>query len=294
MRYFILKTTLGITFLLSTLTSLHAQENCSGFCFPEGGAAMGGGTFEQFVSSRAVVDVPGEIPAGIKNFYVELNAEVDVDIQLFDADADIPLVGWNIGALIDNGSVASVDYNGVTIEYSGYNGIVCGDHGHEYIKITGTTRNKLQMKFYGYKEGQATVTYSYEGNQSGNRAAGNGNFKQQIPHKSLVEVPGDIPAGMKNLYISLTSKVDVDIQLYDADTNEPLVGWKIGALIDSSRVKSKLYNGITIEYSGFNGNGINKGNEYIKISGVTRNSMRMKLYGYQEGFATVDYSWEAN
>lgn len=279
--------------LIIPFTQIHA-ENCTGFCFPEGGAKMGGGTFEQDVPPRGVIDVPGDIPAGIKNLYVELNSDVDVDIQLYDTDANKPLVGWNIGALIDSGSYASADYNGVSLEYSGYNGIVCGDRGHEYIKITGITKNNLRMKIYGYKAGNAKVTYSYEGTQSNGIASGSGSFNQQVPYRGVVEVPGEIPIGIKNLSIKLDSPVDVDIQLFDADANKPLVGWKIGALIDSSVPKSKLYNGVTIEYSGYDGDGTGKGNEYINLTGVTRNSLKMKMYGYQEGTATVHYSWEAN
>lgn len=297
MNLSIFRTTLSLT-LITLLTSF-AQvqaEDCTGFCFPEGGTSLGGGEFEQQVPSRAVIDVPGDIPAGIKDIYVELNSDVDVDIQLYDMDTDTPLVGWKIGALIDSGKLASAEYNGVTIEYSGYNGIVCGDRGHEYIKITGVTQNTLRMKFYGYKEGKAKVTYSYAGSQTGGIPGGDGSFEQAVLKGEVIDVPGDIPAGIKDLNITLDASVDVDIQLYDADTDEPLVGWKIGALIDSSKIKSKPYNGVTIEYSGYNGDGtvFGKGKEYIKITGVTRNSLRMKIYGYQEGVATVSYSWQAN
>lgn len=298
MRNLIVKSNrvVALVALVIPFIQVHA-ENCTGFCFPEGGAKMGGGTFEQYVPPRGVIDVPGDIPAGIKNLYVELNADdvsVDIDIQLYDIDNNQPLVGWNIGALIDSGSRASADYNGVSLEYSGYNGVVCGDRGHEYIKITGTTKNKLRMRMYGYKEGHAKVTYSYEGTQSSGIDAGKGSFQQQVPYRGIVEVPGDIPVGIKNLSIKLDSPVDVDIQLFDADANKPLVGWRIGALIDSSIPKSKQYNSVTIEYSGYDGDGAGKGNEYINITGVTRNSLKMKMYGYQAGTATVHYSWEAN
>ncbi len=292
----IFKTIFFITLFTLLISLPQAQaEDCTGFCFPEGVTNLGGGEFKQQVPSRAVIDVPGDIPAGIKDIYVELNSDVDVDIQLYDVDTDTPLVGWNIDALIDSGKLASAEYNGVTIEYSGYNGIVCGDRGHEYIKITGVTQNTLRMKFYGYKEGTATVTYSY-GSQTGGIPGGDGSFEQAVLKGEVIDVPGDIPAGIKDLNITLDASVDVDIQLYDADTDEPLVGWKIGALIDSSKTKSKPYNGVSIEYSGYNGDGtvFGKGKEYIKITGVTRNSLRMKIYGYQEGVATVYYSWQAN
>lgn len=268
-----------------------AQE-CTGFCFPEGSSQLGGGEFQQHIPPKGVIDVPGDIPPGIKNLYIELNAQVDVDIQLYDIDHNQPLIGWKIGALIDSGKHASAEYHGITIEYSGYNGIICGDRGHESIKITGTTQDHLRMKLYGYKEGDATLTYSYEGEGSQSVPAGSGKFEQKVPHKELVEVPGDIPLGINNLYIRLNSGVDVDVQLFDTEANKALVGWRIGALIDSSRKVSKSYNGITIEYSGYNGDGISKGNEYIKITGITRNNLKMKLYGYQEGYATINYSWE--
>jgi len=269
-------------------------QTCTGFCFPEGGSQLGSGTFQQYIPPKGLLEVPGDIPVGIKNFYVELTAEVDVDIQLYDIDTNRTLVGWKINALIDSGKEMSADYNGVTIEYSGYNGIVCGDRGHEYIKITGTTRNNFRMKLYGYKEGQATVNYSYEGAQGAGIPAGQGSFEQQVPAKAVVAVPGDIPQGINNLSIKLSSDVDVDVQLYDVDTNTPLVGWRIGALIDSGRKTSKMYNGVTIEYSGYNGDVVSRGNEYIKLLGITRNRLQMKLYGYQEGYATIKYSWDAS
>lgn len=270
-----------------------AQTACEGFCFPENLEALGGGSFEQEVSAKAVIEVPGVIPAGVKNLYVELNSAEDVDIQLFDASANNkPLVGWKIGALIDSGSRKSVDYQGVTIEYSGYNGIICGDRGHESIQVTGTTQNDLLMKIYGYKEGSATVTYSYEGNGTRSLPPGSGQFEQRVDKKAVVEVPGDIPAGIKDLYIALKSDVDVDIQLFDVDADKALVGWKIGAVIDSKNVKNKDYNGVNIEYSGYNGTGFKRGHEYIKITGLTRNTLRMKLYGYQEGYAEISYNWQ--
>ena len=33
------------------------------------------------------------------------------------------------------------------------------------------------------------------------------------------------------------------------------------------------------------------GDEYIKITGVTSRSIIMKAFGYQAGFAHIDYSW---
>lgn len=285
-----------LSFFLMFCLTVHSvtAQDCTGFCFPEGGSQLGGGEFQQHVPSKGVIEVPGDIPPGIKNFYIELNSQVDVDIQLYDVDNNQALIGWKIGALIDSGKQTSAEYHGVTIEYSGYNGIVCGDRGHESIKITGTTKDHLRMKLYGYKEGDATVTYSYEGEGSRSIPAGRGNFEQKVPYKALVEVPGEIPSGINNLYIRLNSEVDVDVQLFDIDTDKPLVGWKIGALIDGSRKVSKNYNGVTVEYSGYNGDGISRGNEYIKITGITRNNLQMKLYGYQEGYATINYSWEAN
>ncbi len=119
----------------------------------------GEGSFSQTIIEAATVDV-GVIPAGIVNVDVQLRTASsfeDVDIQLWDGATKI--VHWPDGML--NGAGAdSVEYNGATIEYSGYNGIN-GHYGHERIRVTGKVPSALTMKAFGYTSGDAEVTYDY-------------------------------------------------------------------------------------------------------------------------------------
>ncbi len=122
---------------------------------------------------------------------------------------------------------------------------------------------------------------------------GSGTFKQNIEAwnndlEKTVTV-GTIPKDLKDVYISLNSKKDVDIRLYDAN-GVRIVHWPHGMLFNYDKQKVK-YNGVDIEYSGYKGDGTNFGHEYIKISGTTQNDFIMKAFGYEDGYATVEYSW---
>ena len=59
------------------------------------------------------------IPPGINNFTVTLTANADVDVELWDGG--IRVVGW--GGLIDSPQQVSGQYAGMTITWSGYNGL---------------------------------------------------------------------------------------------------------------------------------------------------------------------------
>ena len=62
-------------------------------------------------------------------------------------------------------------------------------------------------------------------------------------------------------------------------------------ILNGATRESTNYNGMTITWSGYKGNGTELGYEYIKISGVTTNNLVMKAYGYEAGHTTVLYSW---
>jgi hypothetical protein len=59
-----------------------------------------------------------------------------------------------------SGVEASVDYEGMTIQYSGWNG-VDGKKGHEFVKIDGKLTQPLTIKAFAFKAGTATVNYSW-------------------------------------------------------------------------------------------------------------------------------------
>jgi len=233
----------------------------------------------------------GTIKKGLKDVYITLKSDKDVDIRLYDANGK-KIVHWPSGVLSD-AVKGSTSYNGVTVEYSGYNGDGTG-LGHEYIKISGTIKNDFVMKAFGYKAGYANVDYSWAGkeNCSGGgspSASGSGDFQQQILNKAIVTV-GDIPPGVNNLYITLKSDKDVDIQLYDKDNGKKIVHWPDGIISGASK-QTTTYENMGIEWSGYNGDGTGLGNEYIKITGKTTRNLTMKAYGYKAGYAKVHYEW---
>ena len=272
----------------------------AGFDFggDSGGCEGGNGDFEQQINhfggdTENAITV-GTIPKDLKDVFITLQSDKDVDIRLYNANGE-KIVHWPSGLLSQAGS-AITSYNGVTVEYSGYNGDGAS-LGHEYIKISGTTENDFIMKAFGYEAGFAKVNYSWASKANCNEgatpsASGSGDFQQQIIHKDIVTV-GDIPPDINNLYITLKSDKDVDIQLYDKDDGTKIVHWPEGMLKGATK-QTTNYQGMQIEWSGYNGDGDNLGHEYIKITGKTTRNLTMKAYGYQAGYAEVHYEWGEN
>jgi pathogenesis-related protein 1 len=261
------------------------------------GCKGGNGNFEQAIESwdndPEKTIIVGTIPKDLKDIYISLKSDKDVDIRLYDENGT-KIVHWPNGILFDY-KKATTTYNGVTIEYSGYNGDGTG-LGHEYIKITGITQNNFIMKAFGYKAGYAKVNYSWAGkiNCSTLNTSGDGNFEQKIVKDDIVVV-GDIPPKINNLYITLQSDKDVDIQLYDKDTGKAIIKWannpdEVG-LLNKANKQSTIYNNMQIEWSGYDGDGTGKGHEYIKLTGETTCNLTMKAYGYESGYAKVNYKW---
>jgi len=118
----------------------------------------------------------------------------------------------------------------------------------------------------------------------------NESFVTQTEAKEVVVV-GEIPAGISGVEIHLVSTHDVDIQLYDKETNKEIVAWPNGIINDASPTTAN-YEGVTIEYSGYNGYPTgNLGNEYIKIFDMTNRPLIIKLFGYAAGSVEVRYTW---
>ena len=262
--------------------------------FDWGGSCSGSGDFQQQIKGNDTVDV-GEIPIGKEGVYIKLTSDNDVDIQLYDKTSNEAIIAWPSGIL--NGSnKQTTNYQGVSIKWSGFNG-QGGQYGHEYIKISNTTNRVLLMKAFGYQAGFATVDYSWTGTKdctegTGVAASGSGSFEQQILKEDIVDV-GEIPVGLNDLSIQLISSNDVDIQLYDADSGTAIIAWPSGILNGSSK-QTTNYQGMSIEWSGYSGDGSELGHEYIKITGVTTKKLMMKAYGYAAGYAKVDYTWGKN
>ena len=122
----------------------------------------GSGHFKQKIKYKEIT-VVGHIPKNIKNLEVNLTSNNDIDIQLYGEDGTA-IVKWPDG-LLNGVNKQNITYHGMSIEWSGYDG-VDGQKGHEYIKITGKTTEKLTMKVYGYQAGNASVDYKWGDNIS--------------------------------------------------------------------------------------------------------------------------------
>ena len=121
-------------------------------------SGSGNGSFQQQIVKDAIVKV-GDIPTGVNNLEIYLEAQADVDIQLYDTETGTAIIAWPNG-LLNGSSPASITYQDMDIEWSGYNGDGTNP-GKEYIKITGATTVNLTMKAFGYQSGLATVNYSW-------------------------------------------------------------------------------------------------------------------------------------
>ncbi|NQW21807.1 MAG: hypothetical protein HQ475_00005 [SAR202 cluster bacterium] len=278
----------GLFLFVPWPTNVNAEELDFG---GNGGSKSGAGEFSTFVpqGDRALI---GKIPAGIKDASIEITADGDLDIELWDGDVFV--VGWEANggvALIHGEEATTGDYNGVQISWSGWNGIN-GNLGKESIKLSGTTKNAFVMKVFGYEAGNVEVDYSWVGaGVKGPALNGSANFSTLVPRNGRATI-GTIPEGVDGLQIDLTSANDLDIELWDGKTF--VVGWQIDgrkSLIYGHAPVSGLYNGVRISWSGWDGAFGNKGNESIRISGTTRNPFVMKVFGYQGGDVNADYSW---
>ena len=125
----------------------------------------------------------------------------------------------------------------------------------------------------------------------------------QVPQSAVVNI-GLIPQGKKDLEVRLYAPSDVDVQLYDTENttvfsegtaiigycdqpgcNKGLLGNNDGT------AESADYRGRRYSYSGYDGDGASKGNEYIRVAGVSNTALMMKAYGYQSGQALISYSY---
>jgi hypothetical protein len=253
--------------------------------------APGTGSFSQEIANKARAKV-GLIPAGKANVVVNLTSPVDVDIQLVDTNTGTKIVDWQ-GGFLAGGGASCGTFGGLKYCYSGYNGNGTG-LGNEYIKITGTSNRPVTMYAYGYAPGAATVDYSWAAPENC-VDKGKGSFEQNMIKGALALV-GTLPAGKENVQVALKAQSDLDIEIYHGD--KVIVAWNCRAksphfadCIDSYKTASVVYEGMTISYSGYNGDGTGLGNEFIKIDGKLTQPLTVKAYAYQAGTAKVSYQW---
>lgn len=135
------------------------EENESDFDF-EG--EKGNSTLEVALLEGEITQI-GIIPSNVSNIYVELFADEDVDLEIWDIDNDIPVLAYGNPNSIqgDSETQAEWTYQGLDFVYSGWVG-VNGELGNEWLIIKGITdRNyKIQVKNWGDNT-IATVNYSW-------------------------------------------------------------------------------------------------------------------------------------
>jgi hypothetical protein len=281
----------------------------------------GSGSFEMSLPVVGQKKTVGVIPEGKYGVVISLDSDVDIDVSLFNTDDDDGVMGegdaivaWCGTGRCNKGSLngpdeATVEYKGMQIYYTGYNGQVVNGvqkKGNEEIRITGMTTRTLTMKAFSYEAGGATVSYSWDASQSGcckGTEQCKGEFEQALAEGEVEDV-GIIPRGVTNLTIwinATNANLDVDIRLYDTeDTSrfpegKAIIAW-CGSpdlcnygLLNGPNKASEVYNDLKYTYAGYNGINGRLGDEYITIEGTTNRELLMQAFGYSSGLAKVTY-----
>jgi hypothetical protein len=233
----------------------------------------------------------GVITAGATDVLIDLSSLSDIDLQLW-ADA-VALVGYATGAELSGASQQSVDWNGATVTYSGYNGDG-GGVGEEFIFIEGTLTQDLTILVSGFEAGAGDVTWT-----AGSDAPGDVDLPEDVPTGAQgaadfdiawgeVAVVGVVTAGATDVLIDLSSVSDIDLELLFGAT--ALVGFATEAPLSGASQQSFDWNGVTITYSGYNGDGGGYGEEFIFIDGTLTEDLTIQVSGFQAGAGSVDWA----
>lgn len=192
--------------------------------FDFGESCSGSGSFEQPIAQGDTVLV-GEVPSGLVGLEIQLRSSQDVDIVMNSGSTKI--IDWQSG-LISSAMLETSEWQSDSITYSGYNGDGSG-LGNEFVRFNDETNNPYTIFAFGYDSGFATVTYNWSGksNCEDVPASGDGFFTQSISEGDVVVV-GDLPQGIKDIYVRLDSSSDIDVQLYDS--NVAVVDWQSGLI----------------------------------------------------------------
>ena len=236
------------------------------------GCSSGSGSFEFELKARHTILDVGMIPKGKFDIRIDLEASTDIDIQIYDLEADDTfeegraIVAWcgnsgcNLGD-INGPAEEETFYEGMRIRYSGYNG-VNGQLGNEFISISGEVTRNLMMRVYAYQTGTSTVNYSWQRSQTPccqGTAVCTGSFEMEIEQNEIVSV-GTIPKGKRDVQVRLSAPTDIDVQLYDLESTEnfeegkAIVAWchrfgcNLGVLGRSPTLSTAMYRDRTYEY----------------------------------------------
>ena len=230
--------------------------------------------------------------------------------------------GCSKGTLGNNdGTKESTVYKGMTISYSGYYG-VNGKMGFEYIRLEGEVLTPLIMKAFAFEAGNAKVTYEWGYTRTPcclgilpcwdekKEPPAPFSFSSSVAKDASVDI-GTILVGKKDLKVTLTSPVDVDVTLYDkSDVALVACPGKGKAIIQYSEEEGEckkgplgnndgsaeetMYQDVTYRYSGYYGDGSGAsgyGNEWLELQGAVNRPLLMAAFGYAAGDFTVEYEY---
>lgn len=248
----------------------------------------GSGTFSVALADQEISEL-GTIPAGKVDVFIELDSLDDIDVQLVDDTDETLIIGWPDGVVASHREDCA-DHGSMRVCYSGYNGgQTSATLGQEWIRITGETDRDMTLGVFAYSVnlgGSATVDYSY-GAPEDCADAGSGSFSVSLT-RSEARVLGTIPKGKQDLRIELESRADLDVQLL-AEDGTTLIAWPSG-LLSSHKRACTTWEGATLCYSGYNGDG-HVGSEWISVSGEVPMDLQIGAFGYAAGTASVRYAW---
>ncbi|MFT6396141.1 MAG: hypothetical protein ACJAYU_000884 [Bradymonadia bacterium] len=136
----------------------------------------------------------GEVPAGLSNVIIEFAARPGADGEIVLRDGSLGVVSWPAG-LLNGPTEERITYGGVTVVYSGCDGID-DDLGFERIQLIGTLEVPLSMYVFGYQADFADLEYSWGGPDPGTEPTPDDSFVDEFngPKFSLPLRPYDGPA----------------------------------------------------------------------------------------------------
>lgn len=281
--------------------------------------SAGSATFKvNLPAGRSVWDIGGYVPVGKFNVRIDLSSAYGtLNLGLYDMQ-------WNSGkwpegqaivaycdpldTLCNKGMLGSSQTGGQgTYSRTGIQPMVVYYSGNagasEYITIDQTTA-ALKVRALAYVPGQATVTYSWGTSKSGcclgTTACVGDAITRDVTAGDMVII-GDIPVGKKNINITLSGDADLDIRVFDLSDKAffseglAIVGWCPGKCnygqLRGAKQASITIGSATYTYSGYNGYNGKTGNEFFRTSGVTDRPLRMAVYAFSAGRATVNYNY---
>ena len=277
----------------------------AGFDFGSDKCKGGSGSFEVDLPQEGQVVELGTIPRDKWNVQVMLEADSDVDVQIYDTEDTTKFPegkaivaycaedGCNKGALGNNeGGEEDTVHEGMHVLYSGYYG-VDGKYGHEWIRVRGVTTRSISMKVYAFAKGKAKVKYSYSRTQTPcclGTGPCPGEFDGSVKEGELLPL-GTIPAGKGNVRVELFAENDIDVQLWDVsegamaecpEKGKPIIAYSeaegkcvMGMLGSSAGEESGVYEGLKYEYSGYEGVDGKPGNEFVVVKGKLDRDLKM-------------------